>query len=58
MTPKEALKHLVEEFVVRFDCHAEDCAEWEKTHEAMAVLAQLVDVGPLECPMAYCDSKH
>ncbi|KKL81072.1 hypothetical protein LCGC14_1998410 [marine sediment metagenome] len=36
---QEALRHLVDEFVVRFGADAEGCCEREKTEEALATLA-------------------
>ena len=58
MTPKEAVKHFIEEFVGRFNCDAESCTDFQKTHEAMDVLMKLVELPPEECPGGYCKGKH
>lgn len=58
MTPKEAVKHFIQEFVGRFNCDAESCTDPMKTHEAMKVLMELTGLEPQECPGGYCESKH
>lgn len=58
MTPKEALLHLINEFVGRFNCDAESCTDYKKTHEAIRILTTLHGIDNIGCPGLYCNDKH
>lgn len=55
MTPKEALDHLLGEFVNRFNCDAEGCTKSEKTHEAINRLVDALGLDKTPCPGRFCE---
>jgi hypothetical protein len=57
MTPKAALELLSREFIQRFECDAESCADAKSTHEAMEALAKAVGT-TWDCPSSYCKIKE
>jgi hypothetical protein len=57
MTPKEALEHMLNEFVGTFGCGAESCCDPSETHEAIRVLCKTVGMEPIDCPGNSCKDR-
>ena len=58
MSAKEALEYLANEFVGRFGCDAESCAEREKTHAAFVALTDALGLPPMACKSGYCQPEE